>query len=218
MNLDLLLLQREELPILHGTSFYVPIHPDLLKEDIRLDPEIAKGVFPQAAQEYHQDLAAYIETMQDEKEKKWYKEVFHKDPTVQTEHGRQSVLNGMWEDLAFTTDTGFAHALSINRNVGGTLFFNGEDRQCTRSYVFPPIVNFTPEKFEAYAVKETSLAELSTIKTKGVYVNAYDQHNIDHYPGALFLRNWAILYLNAALKELHQRKQPEPRIGGCEDF
>ena len=70
MNLDLLLLQREELPILHGTSFYVPIHPDLLKEDIRLDPEIAKGVFPQAAQEYHQDLAAYIETMQDEKEKK----------------------------------------------------------------------------------------------------------------------------------------------------
>ena len=202
-----LLLKKEELPILHGTSFYVPIHPDLLKEDIRLDPQIANRVFPQAAHEYHQDLTAYIETMEDGQDKKWYKEVFLKDPTVQKDKlGRQSILGGMWEDLVFTTETGFAHALSINRNAGGTLFFNGEDRQCTRSYVFPPIVNFTPEKFAAYAVEKLS-------GTRGVTANAYAHHNIDNYPGALFLRNWAILYLNAALKELHQRKLP-----GCEDF
>ena len=212
MKLEELLLQKEELPILHGTSFVVPIYPALLREDIQLDSTLANRVFPQAAQEYHQDLAAYIETMQDGQDKKWYKEVFLKDPTVQTdEHRRQSILGGMWEDLAFTTDTGFAHALSINRNVGGTLFFNGEDRDCTRTYIYPPIVNFTPEKFAAYAVEKLS-------GTRGVTANAYAHHNIDNYPGALFLRNWAILYLNAALKELHQRKQPEPRIGGCEDF
>ena len=30
----------------------------------------------------------------------------------------------------------------------------------------------------------------------------YAQHNVDSYPGALFLRNWAILYMNEVFKEL----------------
>lgn len=196
INLDLLLLRKEELPIHHGTSFVTPIYPALLREDVQLDPQLAHQVFPQAAQEYHQDLTTYIETMQDEKEKQWYQEVFLKNPTVQTdEYGRQSILSGMWEDLVFTTDTGFAHCLSINRNVGGTLFFNEEDIDCSRNYIFPPRVNFTSEKFEAYAVEKLT-------GTAAVTANAYANHNIDHYPGALFLRSWAILYLNEAIKSL----------------
>jgi len=30
----------------------------------------------------------------------------------------------------------------------------------------------------------------------------YAHHNVYTFPGALFLRNWAILYLNAAIKSL----------------
>ena len=35
---------------------------------------------------------------------------------------------------------------------------------------------------------------------EGVRVYTYNQHNIDNYPGALFLRNWVILYLSEAMK------------------
>ena len=33
-------------------------------------------------------------------------------------------------------------------------------------------------------------------------MHVYAQHNIDHYPGALFLRNWAILYMNEVFKQV----------------
>jgi len=35
-----------------------------------------------------------------------------------------------------------------------------------------------------------------------IELSVYGHHNIDHYPGALFLRNWAIKYLNEALRSL----------------
>lgn len=200
MKLDQLLLRKEELPILGKPDcprFTVPIHPALLRPDVRIDPTIAYHVFRQAAQEYHTELTQYVATMQDEKEKVWYKEVFLKNPTVMTDkRGRQTILDGMWEDLVQTGENGFARVLSINRNVGGTLFYNSEDRSCTHEYLSPPTVNFTPEKFAAYAVLEKNPNII------GVTGNAYSHHNIDHYPGALFLRNWAILYLNEAMKSI----------------
>lgn len=196
MKLDQLLLRKEELPILNGTSFVVPIYPALLREDIQLDPQIAHQVFPQAAQEYHQDLAAYIETMEDRQDKKWYKEVFLKEGVqFGTHFGRQTILDGTWEDLVQTDETGFAHVLSINRNAGGSLYFNKGDMFSCNRYISPPQVNFSPEKFDAYAVHKFPDSE-------GVVAYAYGHHNIDHYPGALFLRNWAILYLNEAMKLL----------------
>ncbi|MBI2581534.1 hypothetical protein HYV87_00200, partial [Candidatus Woesearchaeota archaeon] len=86
------------------------------------------------------------------------------------------------------------------------------DSSC-QGYICPSTVNFTPEKFQAYA--DPNQQQFQGVA--GVRGHLYAHHNIDHYPGALFLRDWTILYLNAALKELHQREQ-QPPLKGCEDF
>ena len=197
MDLEQLLLQKEELPILRETSFIVPIHPVLLRPDIKLNPSLAHQVFPQAAAEWYADLAAYTEGLADGQTKNWYKEVFQREkPIVAKEHRRQT-LRGAWQDDIVKTETGFAYGLSISRDGGGSLYFNKEDQCCLRG-IFPKLVNFTPEKFKAYAVPN----EPFPVDLLGAIAYAYGHHNIDYYPGALFLRNWAILYLNAAMKAL----------------
>ncbi|MDO8511191.1 MAG: hypothetical protein Q7S55_03430 [Nanoarchaeota archaeon] len=196
MRLDQLLLRKEELPILNDTRFTVPIHPGLLRKENSIDPNLAQRLFPQAAQEWYADLQAYTETVQDEGKQKWYKEVFLKEGIqFGTHYERQTILEGTWEDLVQTDKIGFAHVLSINRNAGGSLYFNEGDMFSCNGYISPPLVNFTPEKFDAYAVHKFPDCE-------GVVAHAYGHHNIDYYPGALFLRNWAILYLNEAMKEV----------------
>lgn len=193
LSLQDLLLRKQELPIRRETSFIIPIHPILLRKDIALDPQIAHRVFPQAAREYFAELRAHTETVEDEQTKSWYNDFFLRESEVRVDNGRQVIL--CWEDLVLTTETGFAHCLSISRDAGGILFFNKEDRDCVRNYIYPPLVDFTPEKFEAYAVERIQ-------KVSGVVANTYASHNIDYFPGALFLRNWALLYHNAALQSI----------------
>ncbi len=197
MDLDALLLQKEELPIRRETDFVVPIYPVLLREDIQLDPQIAHQVFAHAAEEYHQDLKKYIETMKDGEEKKWYQDVFLRDPTVKSDElSRQFILNGMWEDYVLTSKTGFARALANDGASGGSLYYNSDDNTC-QEYICPPVVQFSPEKFKAYSIKK--------ISQPGGIVHNYSSHNIDTFPQTLFLRNWAILYLNEALREVERQ-------------
>ena len=197
MDLEDLLLKKEELSIRRETDFVVPIYPALLRTEIQLDPQIAHRVFAQAAQEYHQELNKHIETMKDEEEKKWYQDVFLRDPTVKPdERGRQFILNGMWEDYVLTSKTGFARALANDGVSGGSLYYNSDDSTC-RGYVYPPVVQFSLEKFEAYSIKK--------ISQPGGIAYKYSSHNIDNFPQALFLRNWAILYLNEVMRELDRQ-------------
>lgn len=195
MRLEQLLLKKEELPILHETCFIVPIYFRLLDEDIKINPEIANQVFPQAAKEWYDELKEYIETVENEKTKEWYESVFlTHELKIKKEYGRQIVdPPGFWEDTVITGDNGFATGLSINRNVGGSLGLPWENH--TDQIIYPPLVNFSPEKLKVYAT-------LSFPNVKSVYAPTYSQHNVDHYPGALFLRNWAILYLNEAMKSV----------------
>ena len=197
MQLEELLLGKEELPISHETRFVVPIHPNLLRPDIGLNPNLAHQVFPQAAAEWYADLRRYTEKLENGKNKRWYEEVFLREPLkVSTDkHGRQTILNGMWEDLVQVSGTGFVHGFSISRDAGGSLYYNSEDLQSCRDYIHPKIVSFSPEKFDAYAAEKFP-------DNEGVFAHTYGHHNIDYYPGALFLRNWTILYLNEAMKEL----------------
>lgn len=195
MDLEQLLLTKEEIPILSGKCFVVPIYPLLLRTEVEIDPHLAHDVFPQAAEEWYAELTAYTSQLTDAKEKKWLEDVFLQEPVSITEkHGRQCVAPlEIWEDGVEYLENGFARVLSINRNAGGTLFWHEDVRE---QYIHPPFVQFSKEKFDAYKAEEMILKNAA-----GVFAHAYDHHNIDHYPGALFLRNWAILYLNEAMRQ-----------------
>jgi hypothetical protein len=199
MELEKLLLTKEEIPIIRGRSFILPIHPALLSDDVRLDPFMAQSMFPQAAKEWFEELKAHTDALSDEVTKGWYREAFLSEGyTVRTDpFGRQSMGRfGLWEDLVINGVNGFATTLSINRNAGGSLYLPHDDK---KQYICPPMVNFTREKFDEFCAEDLGLDYLG-----GTYAFAYDHHNIDHFPGALFLRNWALLYLNEAMRSVRE--------------
>jgi len=155
MKLNDLLLKKEELPILDETCFQVPIHPKLLDDKISLNPDLAKNIFPQVAEE-------------------WSKELKRKFPES-------------WKDLYQTSENGFATGFQISRDCAGNIYFDEEDNNC-RAFG-KRYIQFSEEKFKEF---QNGKNEIYT----------YASGNIDHYPGALFLRNWAIKYMNEVFKEI----------------
>ncbi len=184
MELEELFLKKEELPILYETSFYIPLHPSLLNEGIVIDGSIANRIFPQVAKEWYEELRNY--PFSDKGKERWVKEVFLREkPKVFQEGPFQRF--GVWEDKILLAKNGLVKNFSINRNVGGGIYFNKEDSNCVS---FGNLyIKFT----------ENKLKEFQFDKNK-VYV--YAQENVDSFPGALFLRNWAIMYMNEAFKEI----------------
>ena len=203
MDIGDLMLKKEEIPILYERNFMLPIHPALLEPHSNIHPNLASHVFPQAAQEWYEDLRHYRETVDlDEQTKKWVDDVFlAKLPEIRTEFGRQVTLIS-WEDNHETEANGFARAMSINRNFGGTIYFNRGDYGCRTFLPFGGYPNeyviFSEDKAREFGFDNMTLAE----ENKGTLVYVYNLHNVDHYPGALFLRNWGMLYLNEALKSI----------------
>jgi hypothetical protein len=201
MEIEKLLLKKEEIPVLYENLFQMPIHPKLLSNDVRIDENLANKVFPQAAREWYDDLKEYSKTLEDAGTKEWINDVFlKKRPKIKKEFHYQYI--GGWRDEVFTAENGFANSLSISRNAGGTLYFNKEEREMfvsfdrTNQYIL-----FEKEKILEYGHKTMKLD--NNIEGSRIYV--YNMHNIDNYPGALFLRNWAILYLNEAMKQVFKK-------------
>jgi len=193
MNIDDLFLKKDELPFRHERLFTVPIYPKLLSDNITLDPDIAKKLFPQAAEDWYEDMQTYINSPEAAEQKTWMEDVFLKGkPEVQTSDGRQTIINGMWGDLTQSLKNGFVDTLSINRNIGGSLMLPEEYGE----YICSPDVNFSREKFDAYSIDDELAKGLP-----GTFAAIYKLDNVDEFPGALFLRNWAILYHNEALKQ-----------------
>lgn len=199
-TLEDLFLRKEELPILgfDHPRFLIPIYPPLLAPNITVDPYLAQEVFVQAVQEWYDDLFTLTQTLPTVQQPRiWYEEVFlrEKPNIIKKSRERQRTKILGWEDLTFCTSTGFVSGFSISRNAGGTLFLSGQDHE-NEAYPAPKLVKFSEEKIELYAIDPAA-------QHPRIYV--YQTHNVDHLPGALFLRNWAILYLNAALTKLFQQ-------------
>lgn len=205
MEISDLLLRKEEIPILYERNFQVPIHPNLLDPNISIDPNLASRVFPQTAEEWNADLQAYVETADlDEQTRNWYEEMFLlKKPEIETESGNQSILNGSWRDEKVLDPNGFARGLMINRDFGGSTFFNKESSGCRAFVPFREdnkgYIHFSEEKARAFGFEER---DIGGNVGKGVLVHVYALHNVDNYHGALFLRNWSINYINAALESI----------------
>jgi hypothetical protein len=205
MELEKVLLKKEELPIevnenLYSPYFTVPIHPRLLDPNISMDKNLAREVFLRAAKEWYDDLRQYAKKIKNKENKNWIEHLFlGKKLSIKEEHGSQVVYPVRWEDTVFTSENGFAAHLSISRNAGGSLFFS--KNESVQGIGFR-IVRFLPEKFLEYRCR---ISERDGDGSRGVAAYVYCQHNIAHYPGALFLRNWAILYLNEALKQVFEK-------------
>ncbi len=203
MQLEKLILKKEEIPVLYENCFQIPIHPRLLNPNIKIDKDLAKKVFPKATEEWYYDLVRYSKTLKEEKSRKWINEVFlKKKPRIKKEYNSQVLDTLYWKDEVFTLENGFASSLSISRNTGGTLYLNRNEMGGKAFVSFNDSVGYI--RFPKNKALEFGI-ENRVIKlgngVEGVEVYVYDMHNIDYYPGALFLRNWALLYLNKAIKQ-----------------
>ncbi|MEK6938712.1 MAG: hypothetical protein AABX04_06730 [Nanoarchaeota archaeon] len=199
MKLEELLLKKEELPILGEASrFVVPIHPALLQ--VKLDPDLCHRVFPQVAQEWYIELSAYAETVEDPEIKKWYREYFlAQEPIIEMRTGRQTIKHLWWQDLHQIRENGFAEGLGITRDQG-MLLLNEEPQ-----YVPRGLVNFVPDKFAAYTTEKMQ-------RVQGMRAFIYERQNITTYPAALFMRNWAMMYLNEVMKSVESQIVTWPEV------
>jgi len=187
MNLKEILIKKQEIPISKSAGFKMPIHPELLKRE--LDPNLAQQVFPLVKEEWHKDLQDYIDNNDlDNRTKEWYESAFLRE------------FPPFWIPEVLTNETGFAKSLSISRNGGGTLYFNNNDGSCENFMSLNSDGGFYI-KFKKEKLKEFASAVRVDNSDAGTILS-YASHNIDYYPGALFLRNWAIAYENEALKSI----------------
>ena len=194
MDLDDLLLTKEEVPILHKTCFRIPILKRLLSENLEIHPGIAKAMFFKVAHEFQDELREYWSKLEERDEKNWIGEVFlSKKMVVKSQGYNQEVQPLIWRDETILSENGLVGSFSISRNAGGTLYFNTQDMNCS-SGLHPDhrdsYINFSAEKAR----------EFGEGKEKYIKIFHYAQHNIDHLPGALFLRNWALEYMNEVFR------------------
>ena len=201
MKLEEILLTKEEIPILHKTCFQVPVSSALLLPNASFDPTLAHQMFPVAFKEWLEDLKNYTLTLEDPSEKKWISDAFLSKPfKIKQEYGKQVLLPLYWDDQVYTTPTGFPRVLSISRDGGGSLILSDEPEGVI---VDSPFIRFSEEKLAHYG---NNFPEI--VSEEGyALMHLYHHHNVDYYPGALFLRNWAILTVNACLTQQVQQNR-----------
>ena len=207
MNIEDLLLTKEEIPITHETSFYAPIHPILIDPNTRLNPGIARSLFFQASCEWYEELSKHAETVKDRQTKEWYQGVFLKEkPKIMNDKRFLSTNICGWSSEFYIDDNGFAGGLSVARN-SGSLYFNKDDDMACRLALLPDSnygPKLTPEKMKEFGYVDDKLGGAENGLTT---LHIYGKHNVDFYPAALFLRNWAVLYLNEAMRQALEQKK-----------
>jgi hypothetical protein len=192
-------LSKEEFPIYHENCFKMPIYPKLLDPNLKIDGDLAHKVFPRVAEEWYEDLRSHTNTAElDYETRKWYEDVFLREkPNVKKDGPWQEVSKNLsWHDDVLLDENGFARGLSISRNGGGSLYYTEGDDCCRTPLMLngnDRFARLSPEKAREFIVEDHG--DIG-------YAHSYGHHNIDYFPGALFLRNWAVAYMNEALKEI----------------
>jgi len=177
MDLGQLCLKKEELPIMgntHKVFFQVPIHPKLLDPALNIDKSIASSIFPEVADEWYESLNKY--TSINPEKTGWIKEIFDKRVSKEELQKRISYMNN-----------GLVKRFSSAS--GGTLYFFNQKLNY-KSYA-SPFINFSEEKYKEFACDKNKSDIL-----------VYSQRDIHTFPTALFLRNWAIKYMNEVFKQV----------------
>lgn len=203
MELEKLLLKKEEIPIIEESYFRLPIHQGLLDPKIRIDESIAPRLFPRVAEEWYEDLKKYCEELEEGPIKKWITEVYLAEkPKVRKEHEQQLIYR-VWRDDILLLDNGLVFSFSVSRNSGGTLYIERNASLEVEEYVPFKEENWSYIKFNKEKAKVFAKSVEKINGNEGAFIQVYSHHNIDHYPGALFLRNWAIEYMNEVFRNHH---------------
>lgn len=194
-------LTKDEIKITKFGGFEVPIPPVLLNPSTRLDPKLAQRVFSEVPSAWYDELSAYLEGpegMKDEN-KDFYRQSFlgRKRPTIIEEFGEKTLDTVPWKDRVHTDERGFATSLMINRNSGGSLYYTEGDRCCEKG------IDLDGEDNIFFRLSREKISQLIHGKS-GKYgeLRVYAHHNVDYLPGAFFLRDWALRYINAAMASL----------------
>lgn len=177
MDIEKLFLQKEELPILgnkHNIFFQIPIHPRLLYPALSIDESIAANIFPQVADEWYESLNKY--TSINPEKTGWIKDIFAKRVSKEELQNRISCMNNGLVRRFSSAD-------------GGTLYFF--DQKLNYKSYASPFINFSEEKYKEFACNKNKSDIL-----------VYSQRDINTFPTALFLRNWAIKYMNEVFKQV----------------
>jgi len=180
MNIEDILIKKEEVPMGDSGRSVIPVHPKLLSEEVQLDPRLAHNLFPAAVKDWYEELTGYVAGLNEGQSRNWIQEVFLSDGfEVVTGDRYQHAAGGVLEDgVKGHKKNGFAGPLSI----GGSCACIGIDGTDNGSNHIIG-VDFDEEKWEFF---------------KGSYT--YSGHNLDSYPMGLFARNWALIYINECLK------------------
>jgi hypothetical protein len=97
-----------------------------------------------------------------------------------------------WDNLIKTNENGLVTGFQISRDYGGGLYFDKDDSNC-ETLIANPYIIFSKGKIQEFEHRKLGEFPISFI---------YAKTNIDHYPAALFLRNWAIEYMNEVFKQV----------------
>lgn len=122
-----LLLRREEITILVGNGFHLPIHPKLLDPSINLDEDLAFRVLEQSAEDWFADIQNIIGE-QDTETRDWWKEKYFGEPRrILRIPGKISLESDIFPEISFmANENGFVRVLGLLRNQG-CLYFNHEE-------------------------------------------------------------------------------------------
>jgi len=217
MELEQILIRKEEIPIyevLTGTGpkpyFQLPIHPIFASDEIRLDEGLAQRLFPKILGDWHIELKAHADGLPEGDTKNWFYSVFlDGKPYIEKKYGSQYIgPRKIWRDDVGFLKNGFAFYFSLERDMAGSIGVHFGDFDGIRKYIGPRQVKFTPEKFAEYDAdrdlkKKITKKQIREAKD-GVSAYVFGHHNVELYASALFLRDWAIMYENEALKSLRK--------------
>ena len=198
MGIDSCILSKEEVKIIESGNFYIPIHPKLIDPNVSINPDLARNVFEKSAYEWYEDLIRHYDLVSDKTEKNFIKREFlDLFSGVSNKDGELCLLNGVWKNIFGLSDNGFADTLSISRNSRGSLYFNKID-SCE---YFIPLNGMENRYFKIGKEKALEFCYDKFIDSPGK-IYTYNKHNVENFPSALFLRNWALNYVNAALEDI----------------
>lgn len=190
MRLKELFLTKEEVPVDdRAVVVHIPIHPKLVDPNKNIDRDIALKVLPRVAADFRGDIKRYLE-LPDAHE--WIRRAYTKPPRL-IRMGLNYVLDGVAVFDYHCNPNGLVNTFSIDD--GSTIYFSTEESY-GGEYLDSPKARgsrLSPRKVSEFSVKRTPSGHL---------LYFYNQHNIETYPQALILRNWAIHYMNRVFKEV----------------
>lgn len=194
-------LTKNEIRINKYGGFYIPIHPILLNPSSSFDRDLARKTFTKIPSEWHDDLNTYLESPEGRKDenREFYAREFlgRKKPTVIEELREQRLDTPPWRDNVFTDKRGFATSLMISRNSGGSLYYSQGDSCCEKG------IELEGEDNIFFKLSKEKISQLIHGRFENYgELRVYAHHNVDFFPGALFLRNWALAYVNAAIASI----------------